>query len=482
MAKLKNVVKQLSEKDFQAIYDSLIESNADKSAFVLKALRDKHLTDNKIMTEVGVNANAYYTLRSRLNQKIEEHLVQQMESPRTDILKKVANIQEALFTQKRTIAIAALKKIEKELIDYDLANELTSIYKSLKKLHLGSPEHFQYSQAYNRHVAYMLAVDKAEDLLANYFKKFGFYYLSGDETHRLSLELALKEMQNVSNLYESHRLYIFLSCMRVFHKLYIDKGENESDSESIQDTFVKVEKIFASYPLDPLYYHMNLVFEFLKLEYCYHHRLFKDAEKYFEEINDAASNLLVNYPYYTFSSRFLILKLERALRNNTEAELHGENESLFQEFETDTNDVPKQVIYAVYRSLTSYYVGKFDEAARILNNLINDVSLKQFPFIQMEVKALLALQYCLLRDFELFNQLSNSVQRQIRLIGKDACENVLLFLKILKIAISEAKKEKEAKITAIIPKLRKMEVTYFAPTNLIRMDAKFVERLISIES
>mgnify|MGYP003435303079 FL=1 len=32
MAKLKNIIKQLSEKDFKAIYDSLIESNAEKSA------------------------------------------------------------------------------------------------------------------------------------------------------------------------------------------------------------------------------------------------------------------------------------------------------------------------------------------------------------------------------------------------------------------------------------------------------------------
>ena len=60
----------------------------------------------------------------------------------------------------------------------------------------------------------------------------------------------------------------------------------------------------------------------------------------------------------------------------------------------------------------------------------------------LEIKSLLALQYTLMKDFELFNQLSNSIQRQIRLSGKDSCENIQLFLKILKIATSEAKKEK----------------------------------------
>ena len=481
MAKLKNVVKQLSEKDFKAIYDSLAESNADKSAYLLKALRERQLSDSKIMDELGVNSNAYYTLRSRLNQKIEEHLVQQMESPRTDILKKVANINEILFTKKRTISIATLKKMEKELIDYDLSNELTAIYKSLKKLHLNSPDYFQYSQAYNRHVAYMLAVDKAEDLLADYFKKFGNYLMTGEENQKLSLGLVLREMHNVANLYESHRLYVFLSCMRVFHKLFVERGETENDTESIQDTFGKVEKIFTTYKQDPLYYHLNLVFEFLKLEYFTHYKIYKEAEKYFEEINDATSNLLVNYPYYTFSSRFLILKLERAIRMGTEGDLYQENEDLFSDYEADPNDLPRLIILAVYKSLTCYYAGKYEEAAKILNGLINEVSLKPFPLIQIEVKALLALQYCLLKDFELFNQLSTSVLRQIRMIGKDACENILLFLKMLKIAISEAKRDKASKVEAIIPKFKSIDVHYFSPISLIRMDEAFIENLTALE-
>ena len=56
MAKLKNIVKQLSEKDFKTIYDSLIESNAEKSAYLLKSLRERQLSDNKIMSEFTVHS------------------------------------------------------------------------------------------------------------------------------------------------------------------------------------------------------------------------------------------------------------------------------------------------------------------------------------------------------------------------------------------------------------------------------------------
>lgn len=480
MAKLKNIIKQLSEKDFKAIHDSLIESNAEKSAYLLKSLRERQLSDNKIMGELDVNANAYYTLRSRLNLKIEEYLMEQLESPRTDVLRKVANINEVLFTKKKAIAVATLKKLEKELLDYDLANELTVIYKSLKKLNINSPDYYQYSQAYNRHVAYMLAVDKAEDLLADYFRKFGDYLLNGDETEKLGLSLLMREMQNVAKLYESHRLFVYESCMYIFHRLFVEVDDNNSEEASMEDIFEKVQKIFESYHLDAIYYHMNLVFEFLKLEYYNHYKVYRQAERYFEEVNDAGANLLVNYNTYCFPAQFLISKIERHLRLGTEADLHQENESMFLDLEIDTMDIPKHIIYTTYRALSYHYADKHEESAKLINNLLNEVSLKKYPYAQLEIKSFLALQYTLIHDYELFNQLSNSIQRQIRMFGKDSCENIQLFIKILKIATSEAKKEKARKINAIVPKLNATTVNYFSPTKLVKWDAKIIDKLTEI--
>jgi hypothetical protein len=235
--------------------------------------------------------------------------------------------------------------------------------------------------------------------------------------------------------------------------------------------------MFETYHLDAIYYHLNLVFEFLKLEYYNHYKVYRQAEKYYEEVNDACSNLLVNYTTFTFPGQFLISKIERNLRNGTEAELYHENETVFEDFEVDVQDIPKHIVYILYRSLSCYYADKYDEAAKLINNLLNEVSLKKYPFIQLEIKSLLALQYVLLKDYELFNQLSNSIQRQIRLFGKDACENILLFLKVLKISTSEAKKEKAKKISALIPRLGSITVHYFAPTRLIKLDDKFVRLL-----
>ncbi len=218
----------------------------------------------------------------------------------------------------------------------------------------------------------MLAVDKAEDLLAEYFKKYGSYYLSNDETERLGLSLLMKEMQNVARIYESHRLYVYQSCMLVFHRLFVEPDDNlQSDTESIEDIFAHVQKIFDTYNLDPLYYHLNLIFEFLKIEYYNYYKVFRSVEKYFEEVNDAATNLLTNYPFYTFSPRFLLTKLDRHLRLGTEKEIYEENQSLFEDIETDIQDVPKHTIFVIYRAIGCYYIGKYEEAAKLINNLLN---------------------------------------------------------------------------------------------------------------
>jgi len=478
MAKLKNIIKQLSEEDFNAIDTSLMDSNAEKSAYLLKSMRDKQLSDKRIMDELDVNTNAYYTLRSRLNQKIEEYLLQQMESPRTDILKKVANINEIIFTKKNAIAVATLKKLEKELLHYDLSNELTTVYKSLKKLHINSSEYYSYSQLYNKHVAYMLALDKAEDILSGYFKKYGIYSLSGGETEKLELDLLNQEIINISALYQSHRLYVYQCCLGIFHRLFVEKEESlDKQLEPVEDMLDNVERIFNTYPTDSIYYHLNLVFEFLKLEYYSHYKVYRKAEKHFEENNDAAGNLLSNYSQYTFPAQFLKTKLERHIRMGLEKDIYEENLLLFEDFDIDKDDLPKHVTYVIYRSLSCYYAEKYDKAARWINNLLNEVSLKRYPYSQLEIKAILALQYCILDDYELFNQLINSIQRQIRLLGKEHCDHILVFTKMLRISLSENKKQKELRIRNLIEKFDRKDRNYFNPTYLIKMDEEFIKRL-----
>jgi hypothetical protein len=478
MAKLKNIIKQLSAADYQSIHDSLMQSNAEKSAHLLKFIRERQMSDAKVMEELDVNTNAYYTLRSRLNQKIEEYLLAQMESPRTDLLKKVANINDVVFSKKRAIASATLKKLEKELLDYDLANELTIVYKTLKKLHINTPDHFAYSQQYNRHVAYMLAMDKAEDLVAEYFKKYGQYFMSGSDVEKFGLEVLYKEIANVCNLYQSHRLYVYFSMVNVYHRLFVNTKETDNeDEEPIEDILLNIDKLFEDYSRDSIYYNLNIVFEFLKLEYYNFYKVFRKAERYYDEVNFNAGLLLANYNLYTFPPQFLLSKIDRAVRTESEGQLYEENKTLFADYELDLNDIPRHIVYIFYRSVCCYYSEKYDEAARYLNNLINDLSLKKYPQAQVEIKLFLALQYCLLNDYDLFNQCINSIQRSIRISDKSVVDHVQIFIKILKTALGDNKKAKPAKIKGFVDKLRFLDIPHFSSIKHIRMDERFINKL-----
>jgi hypothetical protein len=112
-----------------------------------------------------------------------------------------------------------------------------------------------------------------------------------------------------------------------------------------------------------------------------------------------------------------------------------------------------------------------------VNNLLNEISLKKYPAAQLEIKTVLALQYCMVRDYDLFNQLINSIQRQIRLLGKDACEHVVIFTKMLKISISDSKKNKKSKIESLADKIKNIELDHFTPTLLVKIDEDFIDSL-----
>ena len=96
----------------------------------------------------------------------------------------------------------------------------------------------------------------------------------------------------------------------------------------------------------------------------------------------------------------------------------------------------------MYRAICCYYGGKFNDAAKWINNLLNDVSMRRFPNAVLEVKAILALQYCCMHDFALFNQFVNSLQRRVRILRKENCEDIAIFSKLFKISITRAIRDK----------------------------------------
>ncbi len=487
MSKLKNIIKQLSDSDYQSIFSTLMDNSAEKSAMLLKYLKEKLLNDAKIMAELDVNPNAYYTLRSRLNEKIEEYLVQQMESPKTDILKKVASINEMMFTKKRTIVLATLKKLEKELIDFDLSSELTVVYKSLKKLNVNTGDHYTYSQQYNKHIAYTLALDKTEDILAEYFKKFGIYFLTAEDEIKEELSLLLNEVNNMARLYQSHRLFVYNCCISIFHKLYVDeetkilslKLEEELQLElSIEEAFEQIDLLMETYASDQNYHHLRLVFDYLKLLYLEKDKGGRRSDKYFDDVSEYISIFLSNYSLYTFPGMFLLSKIDRDVRDSTPNNVLDNYKEIFGDFESDSNDLPKSIIINFYKSFTYFNAEKFELCSKTINNILSEISMKKYQETLLELKTFLALQYCLMNDFDLFNQLMSSIQRQIRMMGKKRLEHIVLLSKIMKVSLGVgANRQKAAKIKMLSAKLNMDKIKHFSPFKYINFKDELLNKM-----
>ncbi|MEZ5173745.1 MAG: hypothetical protein R2850_09630 [Bacteroidia bacterium] len=176
MIKFKSIVLQLKEEEFNDLCQQFVETKADKYLRLLKLYRENKYNDEEIQGMLDVNTSAYYTLKSRLFDKIQDFLTNNMSTPIIDLLRKVANIPTLIYDTHRDTAIAILSKLESELQNYDMPYELSSVYSALKKLHLHSPKYYEYTQLYNRHLAYTIALDKAEDLLNTFMKTVGDYF------------------------------------------------------------------------------------------------------------------------------------------------------------------------------------------------------------------------------------------------------------------------------------------------------------------
>lgn len=480
MIKFKSIVLQLKEDEFNDLCRQFVETKADKYLRLLKLYRENKYTDEEIQEMLSVNTSAYYTLKSRLFDKIQDFLTNNMSTPIIDLLRKVANIPTLIYDTHRDTAIAILSKLESELQNYDMPYELSSVYSALKKLHLHSPKYYEYTQLYNKHLAYTIALDKAEDLLNSFMKSIGEYYASRNKMQVEYLGLIKQEMGHICGLYTSHHLSIYKSIVDVTFALFVPNTEAIKDDEPIEDVLVKMEKIFNTYSKDTNYQHLQLVYNFLAFEYYHKLNLPKKEAKYFEAV-DAKLNSFLLFNHCCFTTKFLISKIERHVELGTEAELYELNKNQLPNYEPDKNDIPNYINFAKYAATCAFYAKKYQEAVQILNGLINDISFKNYPHTEIEVKLLLALNYSMINKYDPATSLLRSVTRKIREINDDmGYENALIFYKILSLQMSSSARHVDQKIAQLFAKFDLLNQKSNRMLEYIKVDDAFIKQLSQV--
>ncbi len=450
METLNKTIKKLNDSEYQELLSAVAGRKNNKPYLVLEAARKENYDEGQMMDMLGVNPSTYYTLKSRLNERIAQYLSSNVKNPISVLKDKVAMVPAMVFGNDREVSIRALKNLEKQLIEYDLSNELIVVYKALARLCMYNGDFDYYEKEYNRHVAFSLAVVKAEDLFYDFVKRAGNYLLTRDERDKEAVQATLRELTNISELYQGHRLLVLYNIVRIYYLCIFTKADNLRSLEmEIDNILQQIKKNFDKYEMDTFYQSIKFMVDYLYFEYYQKTGNVARADYYYKMINKNVPETAFKPAFSFYVTQFLQSKVERYLQTNNITDLTDLHSELENSFDVNVNEPYPYVSYRRFLAVSKFYEGDFSGAARILNNLRNEMSMKKFVYTDVEYKLFQAMQYCFLGEDGLCSQLLQSVKRQIN--DDDAnYESATLFIKMLKTAIKpEEFRKKVRKLTEI---------------------------------
>lgn len=435
MDTLNKTIKKLNESEYQELLSAVAGRKNNKPYVVLEAARKHNYSEGQMMEMLGVTPSTYYTLKSRLNERIAQYLSQNVNNPISALKEKVAMVPAMLFSNNREVAIRALKNLEKQLIEYDLSNELIVVYKALARLSMYNGDFDYYEKEYNRHVAYSLAVVKAEDLFYEFVKRAGNYQLSRDERDFEAVQTILRELTNISELYHGHRLFVLYNVVRIYYlSLFTTRTENLRALElEIDSLLQQIRKNFEKFELDTFYQSIRFLVDYLYFEYYQRTGNQVRADHYAKIISSGVADVATKPAFSFYVTEFLNSKVQQFLVNWKVEELTDVTADLESGFDIDINEPYPYIAFRRYLSVCKFYQGDYAGAAKVINNLRNDMSLKKFLYSDIESKLFQALQYSYMGEDGLCAQLLQSVKRQIPEDDK-RYEPAIALMKILKAA------------------------------------------------
>ena len=111
----------------------------------------------------------------------------------------------------------------------------------------------------------MVTMDKVEDNVADYFKRYTERVTNFCTDEDFSFEVIRDELANNYEIYGSHRMYVYYMLVDIFHKI-VNKQISQEEIEQILKT---IDKLFNNYQLDVSYQHLRWIFKYLRLLYYY---------------------------------------------------------------------------------------------------------------------------------------------------------------------------------------------------------------------
>jgi hypothetical protein len=435
MIKLKEIISQLDSDSYSNMETALQKSKADNFLFLIKSYRKGNLNDEDIIKELKLNSNSFYVLKSRLYDKIQKQIAGEINLNKEYVLTQLQQIPDMCYATPRETAIAFLQKLEKELLEYDMHNELLQVYSALKKIHVNSDRYFYYSQLYNKHIAYGLSVEKAEEILGNFNRILAQYDFSKSKDLLEKLLFLRKEISDHNSLNASRQIEIIKNIIDLQMSIFCDPGlvGNCDVIELLSATRKKTDEL----PGSDYHKKWGLTIDYLSFEY-YKKTSPAKADQYFEKVNEQFSSLLL-YNNVCLTSRFLISKI-RYLQDKNKTDRFEEEKDLVLLF--DPHDTYTKVQLGIYNAMVAYYAGNLKSAIGTLNDVINLYSFKDYFHVNMEIKFTLSFFYMCQKNNDLAEIFLKSIYRKIKSEELEHYDNALDFIKTLSFEVSNDSSKK----------------------------------------
>lgn len=479
METLNKTIKKLSDDEYQQLVQEVSGNRKNKPFIVLETTRQRDVDDSEMMDILQVNPNAYYTLKSRLNSKIAAILSKKVENPIQGLLNEVSRVPAHLFGGNRDFSIRALRELEKQLIEYDLNAELIHVYKTLAQLNLHTEDYDFYNKKYQRHVAYSLAVTKAEAVFFNYIKDLGTYQLTGDGESWSRLLGMEQELENISELYDSHRLFVIRNIVGLY-SMFNAPGAGDgllARAAEVDSVLIRMNAIFEKYPLDTFYQNLKCATDILHLEYHVRTGQLARAEQSMQRIHRILPVLLDKHILNFFVVQFLRGKIMKYHQDGILNDLAWGVELYAGQADPASAEASHVVAVSRYLALVRFYQGDYSGAARKINELRNKLSLKQFLFADLDSKTFQALQYCILGDDGLCQQVLSSIKRQIK-DREEEFASIRPAMKLIKTALKPADYRKKVKrIAEMWTSYQSSHTSSFDVLGYLRIDEAVIRKM-----
>lgn len=466
------VINQLESEVYVKLKKELEETRAEKMLQLLELYRNSEDEESITHKQLEMNTSSFYTLKSRLQDKVQKVLFLNASDVYADLLKNLAAIPYLVNNTPRESAIMLLNFLAEELKHKDQPGELAQVYGALKKLNSWDKDYFHYQQLYNKNVAYFLAIEKAEETLTHFTRDCGVYCYSGDKSAVDVLRLYVKELNNLARVYDSHRIKTYKYIAEVSFALFADENREIPGSDStVEEVLEKMSAILKEHGEDRHYRFIGDIWQFLNYEYYVSLGLQKNASPFYEHI--VAGNLRILYRTHTaLTTKFLITAGEKLVADKNVI-------SAISKWlpEPDVNDLYSKVNIALFRSAVEFSAGNYAASASVLNDFLNENTLKMMFIAEYNIKLMLVLSLLCSEKTDQAEIQFRSISRKIAsLENKEVLQpGVNEWINLFKLVLAGGadKKQKVADAAEIANKVRK-------GNNVLLPHVKISEKTVSI--